>query len=76
MENVTVVDHPLVQHKLTIMRNKETSTASFRRLLQEIGWTRQKPIERATQRDEQAIERWRTEKWHEVQKKPNVKNEP
>ncbi|TDQ64299.1 uracil phosphoribosyltransferase [Maritalea mobilis] len=36
MENVTVVEHPLVQHKLTIMRDKETSTASFRRLLQEI----------------------------------------
>ena len=32
----TVIDHPLVQHKLTIMRNKETSTASFRRLLREI----------------------------------------
>lgn len=26
---VTVVSHPLVQHKLTIMRKKETSTASF-----------------------------------------------
>ncbi|HMQ57752.1 MAG TPA: uracil phosphoribosyltransferase [Rhizobiaceae bacterium] len=36
MANVTVVDHPLVQHKLTIMRDKETSTASFRRLLREI----------------------------------------
>lgn len=36
MENVTVIDHPLVQHKLTIMRDKETSTASFRRLLREI----------------------------------------
>ena len=36
MSNVTVIDHPLVQHKLTIMRNKETSTASFRRLLREI----------------------------------------
>ena len=35
-ETVTVIDHPLVQHKLTIMRNKETSTASFRRLLKEI----------------------------------------
>ncbi|MCA9602688.1 MAG: uracil phosphoribosyltransferase, partial [Myxococcales bacterium] len=33
---VTVVDHPLVQHKLTIMRKKETSTASFRRLAQEV----------------------------------------
>jgi uracil phosphoribosyltransferase len=36
MRGVTVVDHPLVQHKLTIMRNKETSTAGFRRLLREI----------------------------------------
>ena len=36
MQNVTVVDHPLVQHKLSIMRDKETSTAGFRRLLREI----------------------------------------
>ena len=36
MQGVTVVDHPLVQHKLTIMRDKTTSTASFRRLLREI----------------------------------------
>ena len=36
MKGVTVVDHPLVQHKLTIMRNKATSTAGFRRLLREI----------------------------------------
>src|SRR5262245_48693748 len=33
---VTVVNHPLVQHKLTIMRDRETSTAGFRRLLREI----------------------------------------
>ncbi|GAB4362906.1 MAG: uracil phosphoribosyltransferase [Oricola sp.] len=36
MESVTVVNHPLVQHKLTFMRKKETSTAGFRRLLREI----------------------------------------
>lgn len=36
MENFTVVNHPLIQHKLTLMRDKETSTASFRRLLREI----------------------------------------
>jgi len=35
-EHLTVVDHPLVQHKLSIMRDKNTSTASFRRLLHEI----------------------------------------
>ena len=34
--HLTVVDHPLVQHKLTIMRDKDTSTNSFRRLLREI----------------------------------------
>jgi uracil phosphoribosyltransferase len=33
---LTVVDHPLVQHKLTLMREHDTSTASFRRLLREI----------------------------------------
>ncbi|SON54211.1 Uracil phosphoribosyltransferase [Hartmannibacter diazotrophicus] len=36
MQGVTVIDHPLVQHKLTIMRDKRTSTAGFRRLLREI----------------------------------------
>jgi len=37
MQGVTVVDHPLIQHKLTIMRKKETSTKQFRELLNEIG---------------------------------------
>jgi len=36
MHGVTIVDHPLVQHKLTILRDKETSTRSFRDLLREI----------------------------------------
>lgn len=34
--HLTVVDHPLVQHKLSLMRDKETSTKSFRQLLREI----------------------------------------
>ena len=34
--NVTVIDHPLVQHKLGLMRRKETSSADFRQLLREI----------------------------------------
>ena len=45
------------------------------RLLQQIGWSRQKPIERASQRDEAAIARWRSEKWRELQKKLSVKDE-
>ena len=36
MSTVHVVDHPLVQHKLTLMRQKECSTKDFRQLLDEI----------------------------------------
>jgi len=36
MDNVTTVTHPLVQHKLTLMRDKTTSTKNFRQLLREI----------------------------------------
>ena len=36
LPHLTLVDHPLVQHKLTLMRDKSTSTAGFRRLLREI----------------------------------------
>jgi len=37
MEDVTIVKHPLVQHKLTLIRDKHISTKSFRELLKEIG---------------------------------------
>lgn len=36
MDNLTIVDHPLVQHKLTLMRDKTTPTGLFRQLLREI----------------------------------------
>ena len=34
-EHLTVIDHPLVQHKLSIMRRKDTPTSTFRQLLRE-----------------------------------------
>ena len=37
MEGITIVGHPLVQHKLTLIRGKDISTKSFRQLLKEIG---------------------------------------
>ena len=37
MEGVTVVSHPLVQHKLTLLREKQRSTKSFRELCRELG---------------------------------------
>ncbi len=54
MKNVHVIDHPLVQHKLTLMRNKEASTNSFRRLLNELSMlmayevTRDMPVHHVT----------------------------
>lgn len=44
-------------------------------LLRQIGWSLQKPIQRASQRDEQAIAQWRQEKWQEIEKKPMTKDE-
>ncbi len=46
------------------------------RILKAIGWSRQKPVRRASQRDEAAIERWRIEKWLEIKKKPQMRDEP
>ena len=37
MQGVIVVNHPLIQHKLTLMRDKNRSTKNFRELLNEIG---------------------------------------
>jgi transposase len=45
------------------------------RILKRLGWSRQKPVKRAAQRDEGAIEQWRGEKWVEIEKKPARKDE-
>ena len=51
MDGVEIVGHPLIQHKLTLMRQAERSTKSFRQLLNEIGFlicyevTRDLPLE-------------------------------
>src|SRR6201986_313560 len=51
MQNVTLVNHPLVQHKLSLMRDRERSTKGFRELLNEVGMllcyevTRDLPLE-------------------------------
>jgi len=50
-ESFTLVEHPLVQHKMTLLRRKETSTAEFRRLAREVSMlmayelTRDLPLE-------------------------------
>ncbi len=46
------------------------------RLLKKLKWSRQKPERRASQRDEKAIEQWRTEGWSEIKKRPLPKGAP
>ncbi|MRH43970.1 uracil phosphoribosyltransferase [Aquibacillus halophilus] len=54
MGNVYVLDHPLIQHKLTYIRNKDTGTKEFRELVDEVAGlmafeiTRDLPIEETT----------------------------
>ena len=51
MDNVMVFDHPLIQHKISILRNKATGTNEFRALIEEIAMlmgyeaTRDLPLE-------------------------------
>lgn len=40
------------------------------RIVRDCGWSLQKPIRRARQRDEEAIRRWQEERWPEIKKKP------
>lgn len=53
-DKITVIDHPLIQHKLTLMRQKETATAAFRSLMSEVALllgyevTRDLPVEHRT----------------------------
>ena len=52
--SITCIEHPLIQHKLTLMRKKDTSTAKFRQLLEEISMllayevTRDLPLEKVS----------------------------
>jgi transposase len=50
--------------------------AHVSRLLRHIGWSPQQPEERATQRDEEAIAAWLTERWPLLKKKPTPRDEP
>ena len=56
MSNVHVFDHPLIQHKLSILRDKNTSVKEFRELISEIAMlmcfeaTRDLPLQRLAQR--------------------------
>ncbi|MCX7903802.1 MAG: uracil phosphoribosyltransferase [Caloramator sp.] len=56
MNKVTVIDHPLIQHKLSIMRDKNTGSKDFRELLEEIAMLMTYEITRDFQLEEVEIE--------------------
>src|SRR5205814_3682517 len=41
------------------------------KLMREAGWSRQKPVERASQRNEEALKKWSDERWPALKKKPS-----
>lgn len=55
-DHLTIVRHPMVQHKLTLMRDKDTSTAKFRQLLREISMLLAYEVTRDLELTTQAIE--------------------
>jgi transposase len=50
--------------------------AHVSRLLRAVGWSPQKPVRRASQRDEAAIAAWGTERWPVIKKKPPTRGAP
>jgi transposase len=46
------------------------------KLMREAGWSRQKPVERASQRNEEALKNWSQERWPDIKKKPSRTRRP
>lgn len=46
------------------------------RILRQLGWSCQRPVGRALERDEDKIRRWKQERWPEIKKKPKTRGEP
>ncbi len=50
------------------------SSGHMAKVLKRAGWTPQKPMKRARQRDEEAIKRWRVKRWPALKKRPRPKS--
>jgi transposase len=46
------------------------------KLMREAGWSRQKPVERASQRNEEVLKNWSEERWPQIKKKPSRTEPP
>ena len=57
MENVYVMDHPLIKHKISMIRNKHTGTNEFRKLIEDIAVLMGISEETAKKRSQRAIKK-------------------
>ncbi len=62
----------VIQHEFGVKYHP----AHVSRILKELGWTPQKPIRRAKQRQEAEIQRWQEERWPALKKRPPKKDAP
>jgi transposase len=62
----------LIKHQLGV----NSHPAHCSRLLRQLKYSQQKPVTRASQRDEDAITRWRDQTFPNLKKKPKTKNAP
>ena len=60
---------PRVTEVVRRIFNVSYHSSQVGRILKDCGWSRQKPMRRATQRDEEAIHRWREERWPQIKKR-------
>ena len=60
---------PRVTEVIRRIFNVSYHSSQVGRILKDCGWSRQKPMRRATQRDEEAIHRWREERWPQIKKR-------
>ena len=51
-------------------------TSQAWRILRQLGWSCQRPVGRALERDEAKIRRWKQARWRELKKRPKKKGEP
>jgi transposase len=62
----------MIEHQLGVKYHP----AHCSRLLRSVEYSQQKPIQKATQRDEAAIQNWKEQRWDELKKRPQTKNVP
>jgi transposase len=70
------LDHVRVADLIERQTGQKFHPGHVWRILRSLGWSCQRPVGRATQRDEPAILQWKRVRWPEIKKKRSSKAEP